>query len=126
MPSSPPLYVRAVTREGRPVKSAQILLWRIVPAGVLKPLPGNWSTSETGELHTRLPLPSELLTVASENQTPLRFLVLAWHPQASWAWSVARLDALQNVRLPLASWGECTWTVQNCFGEPAKGLKAAA
>ncbi|GIV21228.1 MAG: hypothetical protein KatS3mg023_2979 [Armatimonadota bacterium] len=123
MPSSPLLHVRAVTREGRPVQGAQVLLWRIVPAGVLKPLLGNWSTSETGELRTHLPLPSELLTVASENRTPLRFLVLAWHSQAGWAWSVVPLDALQNVRLALTSAGQATWTVQNCFGESAKGLK---
>ncbi len=122
MPSSPVLHVRAVTREGRPVKDAQILVWRIIPAGALKPLLGNWSTSETGELRTQLPLPSELLTVARESQTPLRFLVLAWHPQAGWAWSVARQDALQNMKLTLALAGQCTWTVQNCFGEPAKGL----
>lgn len=123
MPSFPLLHVRTVTRDGRPVKGAQVLLWRIIPAGALKPLPGNWSTSETGELRTRLPLPSELLTVSHENQTPLRFLVLAWHPQAGWAWNIARLDTLQNVNLPPTSGGECTWTVQNCFGEPATGLK---
>lgn len=40
----------------------------------------------SGELRAQLPLPSELLSVASENRTPLRFLVLAWHPQAGWAW----------------------------------------
>lgn len=123
MPSSSVLHVRAVTREGRPVKDAQILLWRIIPAGAPKPLPGIWSTSESGELRARLPLPSELLTVARENQTPLRFLVLAWHPQAGWAWSVVRQNALQNMNLTLTSAGQCTWTVQNCFGEPAKGLK---
>ncbi len=96
MPSSPVLHVRAVTREGRPIKDAQILVWRIIPAGALKPLLGNWSTSETGELRTQLPLPSELLTVARESQTPLRFLVLAWHPQAGWAWSVARQGAIAH------------------------------
>ncbi len=123
MPSSPILHVRAVTREGRPVQGAQILVWRIVPAGALKSLPANGSTSVTGELHTHLPLPSERLTVASENRSPLRFLVLAWHSQAGWAWSIVSLNALQNVRLTLISAGQTTWTVQNCFGEPAKGLK---
>lgn len=123
MPSFLLLHVRAVTREGRAVKGAQISLWRIIPAGALKPLPGNWSTSETGELRTRLPLPSELLTVASENRTPLRFLVVAWHPQAGWAWAIRRLDELQNLGMVLQSAGRAVWNVQNCFSEPTEGLK---
>lgn len=123
MPSFPLLQVRTLTREGRPVKGAQVLLWRIIPTGALKPVPGSWSTSHTGELRTPLPLPSELITVARQSLTPLRFLVLAWHPQAGWAWSVVPLSALQDVRLTLTAAVQTTWTVQNCFGEPAKGLK---
>jgi len=123
MPSAPLLRVRAVTREGQPVAGAHILLWRMVPAGKLQLLPGEWRTSSSGELRTQLPLSSELLSIARENQTPLRFLVLAWHPQAGWAWSIGTLDSLRDIKLRLTSGGQATFTVQNCFGESAKGLK---
>ncbi len=118
-----PLRVKVTDPQGRPVKGAQVLLWRVLGAGGLSPLLGTWVTNEAGQVLTVVRLPEPFVRTARLHGLPLQFFALAYHPAEGWAWSVVNTDGLSDLHLQLLPSEPATLQVRDCFGDPAEKLR---
>lgn len=113
---------KIVNPKGLPVGGAHVFLWRVLGAGGLSPLLGFWTTDKSGQVRNFVWLPLSFISAAQLYDLPLRFIVVAYHPEAGWAGATVDIKGLTNLSLSLSPHRQTELKVRDCFGEPLKGL----